>query len=266
MRVGAGGHRPGSVRKNNTCHLRSPHIPSHSAILHRHPLRAPQSVQAAPDDAPGLLHRARHTVVGRHDSRNAASGNEDGSERRRGRFVVPLCATIHMSGSTMKIVCCAIALMLMQGLPFDLPMFARGSSACSAYRSSQPPAYQGGAIMASLGILASMLGFSETDQALMIALYIAMDSFGTACNVTGDGFIAPHRRPHLPTQGQRRRYRLLNMRPVKPSHLQTVHSSQTAPYRARFIRRIMPEQQSPRIMTAKNFLGDVFANFAADNR
>ncbi len=44
--------------------------------------------------------------------------------------------------------------------------------------------------MASLGLLASILHFTEADQALMIALYIAMDSFGTACNVTGDGFIA----------------------------------------------------------------------------
>ena len=103
-----------------------------------------------------------------------------------------------------------------------------------------------------------MLGFSETDQALMIALYIAMDSFGTACNVTGDGFIALIVDRIFRPKAKRRRYRLLNMRPVKPSHLQTVHSSQTAPYRARFIRRIMPEQQSPRIMTAKNFLGDVF--------
>lgn len=41
-----------------------------------------------------------------------------------------------------------------------------------------------------LGILQSMLGFDESAQALMIALYIAMDSFGTACNVTGDGAIA----------------------------------------------------------------------------
>ena len=44
--------------------------------------------------------------------------------------------------------------------------------------------------MASLGILSSMLGFDENAQALMIALYIAMDSFGTACNVTGDGALA----------------------------------------------------------------------------
>jgi Na+/H+-dicarboxylate symporter len=52
------------------------------------------------------------------------------------------------------------------------------------------PGVPGGAIMASLGLLQSMLGFNEETQALMIALYIAMDSFGTACNVTGDGAIA----------------------------------------------------------------------------
>ncbi len=44
--------------------------------------------------------------------------------------------------------------------------------------------------MASLGLLTSVLGFSEAQNALMIALYISMDSFGTACNVTGDGALA----------------------------------------------------------------------------
>ena len=52
------------------------------------------------------------------------------------------------------------------------------------------PGVPGGAIMASLGVLQSILGFNEEQQALMIALYIAMDSFGTACNVTGDGALA----------------------------------------------------------------------------
>lgn len=52
------------------------------------------------------------------------------------------------------------------------------------------PGVPGGAIMASLDLLQSMLGFDQEAQALMIALYIAMDSFGTACNVTGDGAIA----------------------------------------------------------------------------
>lgn len=48
----------------------------------------------------------------------------------------------------------------------------------------------GGAIMASLGVLESLLGFDASQQAMMITLYVAMDSFGTACNVTGDGAIA----------------------------------------------------------------------------
>lgn len=104
-------------------------------------------------------------------------------------FVIPLCATIHMSGSTVKIVMCALALMMMHGMPFDLQMFA-GFIAMLAITIIAAPGVPGGAIMASLGLLASMLGFTEKDQALMIALYIAMDSFGTACNVTGDGFIA----------------------------------------------------------------------------
>ena len=52
------------------------------------------------------------------------------------------------------------------------------------------PGVPGGAIMAALAPLQSMLGFGEVEQGLMIALYIAMDSFGTATNVTGDGSIA----------------------------------------------------------------------------
>lgn len=104
-------------------------------------------------------------------------------------FVVPLCATIHMSGSTLKIVACALALMMMQNMPYDLPLFF-GFICMLGISIIAAPGVPGGAIMASLGILQSMLGFDESTQALMIALYIAMDSFGTACNVTGDGAIA----------------------------------------------------------------------------
>lgn len=104
-------------------------------------------------------------------------------------FVIPLCATIHLSGSTLKIVACALALMMMQGMPFDFPMFA-GFIFMLGITMVAAPGVPGGAIMAALGILSSMLGFGESEQALMIALYIAMDSFGTACNVTGDGAIA----------------------------------------------------------------------------
>ena len=52
------------------------------------------------------------------------------------------------------------------------------------------PGVPGGAVMAALAPLATILGFNDEQQALIIALYIAMDSFGTACNVTGDGAIA----------------------------------------------------------------------------
>lgn len=104
-------------------------------------------------------------------------------------FVIPLCATIHMSGSTLKIVACAVALMLTHHIPYDAGMFA-GFIAMLAITIIAAPGVPGGAIMASLGLLSSMLGFSDADNALMIALYIAMDSFGTACNITGDGAIA----------------------------------------------------------------------------
>ena len=104
-------------------------------------------------------------------------------------FVIPLCATIHLSGSTLKIVACALALMIMQGIHYDFQLFA-GFIFMLGITMVAAPGVPGGAIMASLGILQSILGFGESEQALMIALYIAMDSFGTACNVTGDGAIA----------------------------------------------------------------------------
>ena len=104
-------------------------------------------------------------------------------------FVVPLCATIHLAGSTMKITACAMAIMYMTGEPMTFASMA-GFIMMLGITMVAAPGVPGGAIMAALGILQTMLGFNETLQALMIALYIAMDSFGTACNVTGDGAIA----------------------------------------------------------------------------
>lgn len=106
-------------------------------------------------------------------------------------FVVPLCANIHLSGSTITIVTCTSAVMLMTPgveipslltmLPFILML---GVIMIAA------PGAPGGAVMSALGLLTSMLGFNEQQVALMIALYLAQDSFGTATNVTGDGVIA----------------------------------------------------------------------------
>lgn len=104
-------------------------------------------------------------------------------------FVIPLCATIHLSGSTITLTSCAIAIMMLNGmevtfmgiLPFVLML---GVTMVAA------PGVPGGAVMAALGVLESMLHFNPIMLNLMIALYIAQDSFGTACNVTGDGAIA----------------------------------------------------------------------------
>lgn len=104
-------------------------------------------------------------------------------------FTIPLCATIDLSGSALKIISCAVALMIMKGMPYDFGMFAY-FVAMMGIALVAAPGVPGGSIMAAVGLLTSILGFSESDCALMIALYIAMDSFGTACNVTGDGAIA----------------------------------------------------------------------------
>ena len=104
-------------------------------------------------------------------------------------FVIPLCATIHLSGSTMKIVACSMAVLLMNGMGIDFGSYA-GFICMLGITMVAAPGVPGGAIMAALGVLEGFLGFGEMEQALMIALYIAMDSFGTACNVTGDGAIA----------------------------------------------------------------------------
>ena len=104
-------------------------------------------------------------------------------------FCIPLFATIHLSGSMMKITCCALTVCLISGLPHTFPHFMHFILILGICMVAAP-GVPGGAVMAALAPLAGILGFNPDAQALMIALYIAMDSFGTACNVTGDGALA----------------------------------------------------------------------------
>lgn len=104
-------------------------------------------------------------------------------------FTVPLCATVHISCSMLKIVACSYAISLSMGMDTSLATYA-GFIMMLGITMVAAPGVPGGAIMAALGLLSSMLGFDTNMQGLMIALYIAMDSFGTAGNVTGDGAIA----------------------------------------------------------------------------
>ncbi len=118
-----------------------------------------------------------------------ASTKKNGVSDSVAGFVIPLCATIHLSGSMVKITCFSIAVLLLTGgdvsfgayLPFILMLGVMMIAA---------PGVPGGAIAAAAGLLVQMLGFGEVEVGLMFAAYIALDSFGTATNVTGDGAIA----------------------------------------------------------------------------
>ena len=121
-------------------------------------------------------------VTLRQTERNGVSDDVAG-------FTIPLCATIHMSGSMMKITSCALAICLMEGLPHSPLLFVNFVLMLGVMMVAAP-GVPGGAVMAALAPLATILGFNDEQQALIIALYIAMDSFGTGCNVTGDGAIA----------------------------------------------------------------------------
>ena len=104
-------------------------------------------------------------------------------------FCVPLCATIHLAGSTLKITAFALAIAILTGGDASLPTFA-AFIALLGVTMIAAPGVPGGAIMAATALLQSILGFDEVATGLMIALYITTDCFGTACNVCGDGAIA----------------------------------------------------------------------------
>ncbi len=153
------------------------------AVVHRNPFRLLWNMLPAYMTALGTSSSAATIPVTlRQTLKNGVSEGIAG-------FVVPLCATIHMSGSVMKITSCALAICLLNGMPSDLGLFVQFILMLCVVMVAAP-GVPGGSIMAALAPLASILGFDSEQQALMIALYIALDSFGTACNVTGDGAIA----------------------------------------------------------------------------
>ncbi|PSM52355.1 sodium:dicarboxylate symporter, SDF family [Campylobacter blaseri] len=102
-------------------------------------------------------------------------------------FGIPLFANIHLCGSVLTEVffVMAVSQILYGAIPplsmmiifcFLLAVFAIGA-----------PGVPGGTVMASLGLISGFLGFDETGVALMLTIFALQDSFGTACNITGDG-------------------------------------------------------------------------------
>ncbi|MFX0548574.1 dicarboxylate/amino acid:cation symporter [Hathewaya histolytica] len=104
-------------------------------------------------------------------------------------FVIPLCSTIHLSGSIITLTACATAIMLLNNQSPSIPQISAFICMLGVTMVAAP-GVPGGAVMAALGVLQSTLGFTEAQLSLMIALYITQDSFGTACNISGDNAIA----------------------------------------------------------------------------
>ncbi len=104
-------------------------------------------------------------------------------------FTIPLCSTVHMCGSTIKLAVSAIAVAYIFGVEVPFPVYAhfalmQGIAAVAA------PGVMGGVLMASVGLLESIMGFTPDQTALVMTLYLALDGYGPGCNVTGDGAIA----------------------------------------------------------------------------
>ena len=153
------------------------------AIAHKNPFKALWTMLPAYVTALGTQSSAATIPV------TLAQAKKNGVRPEVADFTVPLCATIHLSCSILKIVACALAISMSMGMDVSFGTYF-GFILMLGITMIAAPGVPGGAIMASLGLLASMLGFDANMQGLMIALYIAMDSFGTAGNVTGDGAIA----------------------------------------------------------------------------
>ena len=124
---------------------------------------------------------------------NLQCAEADGVCEQIRNFVVPLCANIHMAGSMITITACATAVCLMNQLPISLSTVIPFIMTLGIAMVASPGA-PGGSIMTALPFLYMIFGAEAGDPngpicAIMVALYITQDSFGTACNVSGDNAI-----------------------------------------------------------------------------
>ena len=124
---------------------------------------------------------------------NLQCAEADGVSEEIRNFVVPLCANIHMAGSMITITACATAVCLMNQIPISLATVVPFVMTLGIAMIASPGA-PGGSIMTALPFLYMIFGAEAGDPsgpicAIMVALYITQDSFGTACNVSGDNAI-----------------------------------------------------------------------------
>ncbi|MBE6251525.1 MAG: dicarboxylate/amino acid:cation symporter [Bacteroidales bacterium] len=104
-------------------------------------------------------------------------------------FVIPLCSTVHMCGSTIKLTVTSVAVAYIFGEPITFGLFMQ-FALMQAIAAVAAPGVMGGVLMASVGLLCTVLGFSDTMTTLMMTIYLALDGYGPAVNVSGDAAIA----------------------------------------------------------------------------
>lgn len=104
-------------------------------------------------------------------------------------FTIPLCSTVHMCGSTIKLTVTSVAVAYMFGEPITFSLFIQ-FALLQAIAAVAAPGVMGGVLMASVGLLGTVLGFSDTMTTLMMTIYLALDGYGPAVNVSGDCAIA----------------------------------------------------------------------------
>ena len=114
---------------------------------------------------------------------------KNGVRRDIADFVIPLCSTVHMCGSTIKLTVTSVAVAYMFGEPVGTGMFIQ-FALMQAIAAVAAPGVMGGVLMASVGLLGTVLGFSDTMTTLMMTIYLALDGYGPAVNVSGDAAIA----------------------------------------------------------------------------
>lgn len=103
-------------------------------------------------------------------------------------FSVPLCGTVHMCGSTIKIATASAAIAYMSGMDIPVTVYLH-FVLMQAIAAVAAPGVMGGVLMASVGLIESILGFTPEQTAMVMTLYLALDGYGPACNVTGDGAV-----------------------------------------------------------------------------
>mgnify|MGYP000391114946 CR=1 FL=1 len=171
-------------------HASGLHLP---AVLRCRCCEPQEPPQDAPQPDPRLHHRSGHPVLCCYHPVNLQCAAADGVSEQIRNFVVPLCANIHMAGSMITITACATRCLPDEPAahqPEHRGAFHHDSGRCMVASPGAP----GGSIMTALPFLYMIFGAEAGDPngpicAIMVALYITQDSFGTACNVSGDNAI-----------------------------------------------------------------------------